>query len=544
MIEGHSTTTPHNIQDEEVEHGNKDVPTAETENIDALPKVGSKRQRTSKAWQHFNLEEEVKDNKRLPVGICKYCNAKFDGRGTTGTSNLLRHLDKCREYKKLNSSAASGKEIDQTVFRQLVAEAVIRHGYSFCWVEHEATRKLFKYLNDRVEPISRNTVKKDCLEVHLAVKGKIMHVLKEIPGRICLTSDMWTACTSQGYLCVTAHYIDENWKLHCKLLCFRHCAPPHGGYELSVEIGNVLLEWGIGRKIFSLTVDNASNMGKAVSNLKGGVLKELLCKGKYFHVRCSAHILNLIVKKGLGVIDGSISKLREGIKYINGSEARKQRFLDLFRNYEVSYSSALWMDVETRWNSTYMMIERALKYREVLHRYFADMDGLSVKYHLTQEEWVKIEKIFDLLEPFYEITNLFSGSDYPTANLYFPQVFLIYCRLRKAMASDDIDISLTAEQMMEKFDKYWHDYVLVLAFAVIFDPRYKLKFVEFALCGTHGKDEGGRMAKEVYAELLNLYKEYATLGGVSDFPCTERVRSETEFQYDRIEVCKLICLSY
>ena len=191
-----------------------------------------------------------------------------------------------------------------------------------------------------------------------------------------------------------------------------------------------------------------------------------------------------------------------------------------------------------------MMIERALKYREVLHRYFADMDGLSVKYHLTQEEWVKIEKIFDLLEPFYEITNLFSGSDYPTANLYFPQVFLIYCRLRKAMASDDIDISLTAEQMMDKFDKYWHDYVLVLAFAVIFDPRYKLKFVEFALCGTHGKDEGGRMAKEVYADLLNLYKEYATLGGVSDSPCTERVRSETEFQYDRIEVCKLICLSY
>ena len=54
-------------------------------------------------------------------------------------------------------------------------------------------------------------------------------------------------------------------------------------------------------KIFSLTLDNASsndsmqNILKERLNLKNG----LLCDGEFFHVRCWAHILNLIVQEGL-----------------------------------------------------------------------------------------------------------------------------------------------------------------------------------------------------------------------------------------------------
>jgi len=38
---------------------------------------------------------------------------------------------------------------------------------------------------------------------------------------------------------------------------------------------------------------------------------------------------------------------------------------------------------------------------------------------LLEEEWVEVEKSAMFFKPFCDITTLFSGSTYPTANLYF-----------------------------------------------------------------------------------------------------------------------------
>ncbi|XP_042484708.1 zinc finger BED domain-containing protein RICESLEEPER 1-like isoform X2 [Macadamia integrifolia] len=36
-----------------------------------------------------------------------------------------------------------------------------------------------------------------------------------------------------------------------------------------------------------------------------------------------------------------------------------------------------------------------------------------------------------------------------------------------------------AQEMEKKFDKYWDSYSIILAIAVVFDPRYKLIFVRY-----------------------------------------------------------------
>ena len=64
-------------------------------------------------------------------------------------------------------------------------------------------------------------------------------------------------------------------------------------------------EWGIENKIFSITLDNASNNDNCQDFIKkklneGGLL---LCDSIFFHVHCGAHILNLIVQERLKVID-------------------------------------------------------------------------------------------------------------------------------------------------------------------------------------------------------------------------------------------------
>ena len=94
-------------------------------------------------------------------------------------------------------------------------------------------------------------------------------------------------------------------------------------------------------------------------NLKNALLNE----GSFFHIRCCAHILNLVVQEGLKEIDIAITKIRECVKYVKGSQSRKQKFLDCVAQTSLDNKKGLRQDVPTRWNSTYVMLECAMYYR-------------------------------------------------------------------------------------------------------------------------------------------------------------------------------------
>ena len=150
-------------------------------------------------------------------------------------------------------------KITQEEFREMLAEAIIKHNLPFNFVEYEGIRKVFSYLNSDVKHISKNTSKVDILKLYKKEKDDVKNKLKSIPGRICLTSDLWTSIISEGYICPTAHYVDENWKLKNIILNFCHIPPPHMGTLSLEKILSFLKEWGIEKKIFSITLDNASN---------------------------------------------------------------------------------------------------------------------------------------------------------------------------------------------------------------------------------------------------------------------------------------------
>ena len=76
--------------------------------------------------------------------------------------------------------------------------------------------------------------------------------------RFSLTSDMWTHTEMSGYMSITAHYIDDEWNLHNKLIGFAHVEVPHTGEHIAKEIISMLYPWNLNRKIFSFTLDNCS----------------------------------------------------------------------------------------------------------------------------------------------------------------------------------------------------------------------------------------------------------------------------------------------
>lgn len=69
---------------------------------------------------------------------------------------------------------------------------------------------------------------------------------------------------------------------------------------------------------------------------------------EFLHVRCSAHILNLIVKEGLSEYNDSIEKIRLSVKYVKGSSQRLEIFKRCVVNAEIESKALLCLDVETR----------------------------------------------------------------------------------------------------------------------------------------------------------------------------------------------------
>ncbi|XP_030969971.1 zinc finger BED domain-containing protein RICESLEEPER 3-like [Quercus lobata] len=151
------------------------------------------------------------------------------------------------------------------------------------------------------------------------------------------------------------------------------------------------------------------------------------------------------------------------------------------------------------------MIEACLKYRDA----FSHLSRID-KYFLNcplEEEWERVEKIARVLEPFYDITKLFSGKNYPIANLYFHCVWKIQLCIMEQLEDDDAIIRAMEKEMKEKFDKYWEYYSHVLSFAVILDLGYKLQCVEFCYSKLY-KQEAISMAANLRDTLYGIFEEY------------------------------------
>jgi hypothetical protein len=76
-------------------------------------------------------------------------------------------------------------------------------------------------------------------------------------------------------------------------------------------------------------------------------------------------------------------------------------------------------------------------------------------------------KICPFLLPFYETKNLIFGTSNPTSNLYFLQIWKIDPVLIESMKDEVNIIKAMTTNMMLKFEKYWHDYSVVIALGVV-----------------------------------------------------------------------------
>ncbi|CAN1146222.1 Zinc finger BED domain-containing protein RICESLEEPER 2 [Linum perenne] len=301
--------------------------------------------------------------------------------------------------------------------------------------------------------ISHTTSTTDVFSTYEVFKKKIMEVLK-------------IARRTVEYMVVTCHFVDRNWKLQKRI-------------NISDVLHKCLVEWDIERNIWTITVDNASNNDVAMRTLKRTLtcMTTLPLGGDIFHVRCCAHILNIMVQFGLKEIEGVIENVRQSVKHIAISESRVNMFREVAKQLRLS-GKKLILDCCTRWNSTFHMISVALEFKDVF------------------------------LEVFSEVTNIISGSSYTFANVFLPELWRIKVLLKNTIQSGDESMKGMARKMQGKFDKYCGECNLVIAFACVLDPRNKIRVVEVAFLYLNGEDNYFRHVQLVRGKLYELFEEY------------------------------------
>ena len=213
---------------------------------------------------------------------------------------------------------------------------------------------------------------------------KLYSLLGTLNCRISLTTDMWTSNQNKGYFALTAHYIDDNWKLQKRILNFSAIDAPHTAVALSKAILEKLYKWNIDRKLMSIVLDNCSTNDAFVREILEKLpVSTLVAYGQLFHVRCYAHILNLIVQEGTDIIREVTTKVRESVKYVKSSTLRLQTFKEVASQVKAPNKSLV-LDVSTRWNSTFLMLQTALEFKEAFSR-LAMVDS-SYKFAPNAEE--------------------------------------------------------------------------------------------------------------------------------------------------------------
>lgn len=294
-----------------------------------------------------------------------------------------------------------------------------------------------------------------------------------------------------------------------RIISFNEPSPPHSGDVIADAISETLVKWGIEDKVGTITLDNATNNDKAAGILKLSfeLRNKLHFLGFFFHIRCCAHILNLVVQDGLNKIEKCLVKIREAVKYLRKSPGRLLKFGEIATQLGISTARSLCTDVKTRWNSTYRMLDSALHYKKAFGGYA--LRDSNFEWKPEEIEWEKAKKVCKLLEVFNDATDVFSGTSYPTANLFLIEMFNVKKAIFDAFHGEDSFTQEMSMAMYEKFEKYWGEINGLMAVASILDPRLKMILIRFCYERLYPNCELEARVTDVLEKLRALNELYA-----------------------------------
>ncbi|KAG0160395.1 hypothetical protein PDIDSM_7923 [Penicillium digitatum] len=284
-----------------------------------------------------------------------------------------------------------------------------------------------------IEPPNSTASRTIRRHLDITIQNNQKGILQRLPEgcRLSIALDCWTSPFQQAFMAITGYFIDHNWDYCEILLGFEPLHGSHTGENLSKTVTQILTD-GISDRVLSVTTDNATNN----NTLMQSVQDHLQSQHSFFRVPCIAHVIQLSLNELLGKLkavpsnkeielewseekthsfqnkrntSGSIQitytlkKIRGLAVFINASPQRREAFIAL----QPEPALIPIQDVRTRWNSTFLMLNRAKK-----------LQPFMIK-------WRQVEYLLLLTKPFFDFTMMLSKTKDITAH----NIYSIYNKL-------------------------------------------------------------------------------------------------------------------
>ncbi|GJR69477.1 zinc finger BED domain-containing protein DAYSLEEPER-like protein [Tanacetum coccineum] len=504
-----------------------------------------RRKQRSIIWEDFTLKEVGDGETRAVCMTCTEDFAYIKGSKHVGTSHLKRHLESHKRLSKVSvDSAGPIKQtpkrrsktasvpvasdsagpikltpkrrpkttsvpvaFDSDRCRHEIAQMVILHGYPLHMVEH---KEFMAFLHNLQPKFNLVTVQDDCVATYLSERSTIENLIEQMPGRICLTLDLWNSNNTTGYIFIRGQFTDSEWNIHKRLLKVVMEPYPESDSAFTNAVSACLSDWNIKGRLFSVTLNQNQPLSEiGINGLRSLLSTKTPCilNGQLLLTNCLARSLTSIVQEALQVCEETVKKVRNCVKYVKTSEPIEDYFLGLKQQLNVLNTRNLSLDDQTKWNTTYEMLLAASELKEVFS--YLDTSYPDCFKSPSGEEWRVVDNLCTYLKLIFDTASLLASSNVSPANTFFNKAWKLQLELTHASTSEDNIISTIAKPMLEGFDKYWKSSCLVLAIAVVMDPRFKMKFVDFIFAKIFG-DEAASYIDIVDEGIHGLFLEYAT----------------------------------
>ena len=364
-------------------------------------------------------------------------------------------------------------------------------------------RRTFACLDSSIMIPSAKTHRSRIRELYELYESELKTEISSINSKFSFSMDCWSSDNRVSYLALLIYYMTPDFEYRERLLAFEHIDVHHTRANLATTFMNILNRFNISLdRMGSLTTDNASNQRYIDTNIKvvlesspGYNLNSVITR-----IPCFAHIIQLALGELMGrlqikvtedewkkrqdwsqddqkkltygnlplfALTTTLAKVRTTARYINASNNRRaefghiqQREIDRLQTlytqdtsihqgvpgnkYETSkipkQPLRAIIDCPTRWDSTYMMLARTHRLRNLGWNQFLQEHNMHIL-TLQDKEWKQIEYLLDITRPFCALTRLLGATKEPTLHL----VYDAYLRLFQHLQFIDTKLGRTQE---------------------------------------------------------------------------------------------------
>ncbi|XP_070408968.1 zinc finger BED domain-containing protein 4-like [Nothobranchius furzeri] len=236
-----------------------------------------------------------------------------------------------------------------------LGEMIVKDLQHMSIVEDQGFQQFVRALDPKYKLPGRKKLTETVLvNMFTECKEKVRASLKNASS-VVLTSDMWTSVSTEAYLTVTCHLI-ENWQMREFVLETHTFHGTHTADNIRLELKRITEECGITEKVVAVVTDNGANMVAAVH------------KAGWRHHPCFAHTLNLIVKDSLKAVPEVVQVLEKCsaiVSYFHHSSKATEKLRDIQQQLKVAEHKLI-QSVETRWNS--ISVSKVIPLVSLIHR--------------------------------------------------------------------------------------------------------------------------------------------------------------------------------